>query len=52
MNKYFVIVRYSENSVGFGNVYLHADNCFQAFAMAQAMYGSLLISTFATQVPN
>ena len=49
MKRYSALVKYS-NSPGsaVGKVYVQADNPFQAYAMLLAMYGSLLVSKFAS----
>lgn len=49
MKTYWVIVKWKdEPGAGFSNVYINADNSFAAYGMAKAMYGRLLISSFAS----
>lgn len=51
MNQYWVMVKYKdEPGSGYGQVYVNANDPFQAIQLAKAMYGRLLISESANRV--
>lgn len=51
MYQYWVMVKTKdEPGAGFFRAYINADTPFNAYSMAQAMYGRLLASSFAAPV--